>query len=818
MNARNKSQRKTLPIPTSVHVELAIHDTQGPSTQSPPNVASHPPLRRFLGSLLLVAALVAACYAPAVQPPSMPPISSAVTAPAPLAAEAGEIGALAEQAYVFAYPMLENYKTMTINAIDTQSQSYRAPFNQLYHFTELGGPQKTDVVRTNNDTLNSIAWLDLRAEPMVISVPEMPDRYYTFQLVDMYTFNFAYIGTRATGTGAGNYMVASPAWQGDIPAGINGVFQSEGNFVYSLTRTEVDGEEDLQNAQAIQQQYKVQPLSAFLGQPAPPAAPALHFPPFDQAEAQSAGFIEYFNFLLGQVTIDPSEKDLIDSFGRLGVGPNRPFDAEALDPAMRAAIDAGVAIALKTIELEGARLGEHQNGWVLPGQIFGTREEMDGRYLTRAAAAYWGLYGNSLEEAYYPTTKIDPAGNPLDASKNRYVLVFSQEQIPQVNAFWSLTMYDADQMMVANPMNRYSIGDRTEGLQYGADGSLEIYLQSDSPGKDKESNWLPAPDGLFSLTLRMYLPQDSALNPLYAPPGIQKLDSSSTKLTARMLTQPNSLAGPSPSSFNWSPIGATLVYVEPQEGQDMLWLYDAASGEKRLLLDPAGSEANIDVTSAQWSPDGNRLLLTGDDAFWLLDAATGELAQVAAGGGNATSVVFTPDGARVSYVQDNDLYVLDIDSGDVQRLTNDGGETVFNGNLDWVYTEELATRAAQPAYAWSPDVFRCGVAGAAPTDWSYYDTIYTERYMRTPEANPEGYAATNLIDMAGQIEARPLLIHGLADTNVHLQNTVNFIQALEAQDKLFNFVPLPNLSHSFRGDGLVAALSASADYLSACLE
>jgi dipeptidyl-peptidase 4 len=704
-------------------------------------------------------------------------------------------------------------------------------------------------------------------------------------------------------------------------------------------------------------------------------------------------------------------------------------------------------------------------------------------------------------------------------------------------------------------------------------------------------------------------------------------------LTARELIAPGALAGPSPSSFNWSPIGATLAYVEPQDGADMLWLYDAAGGEKRLLLDPAGSEGNIDVTSAQWSPDGNRLLLTGDDAFWLLDAATGELTSLAAGGGDSTSVMFTPDGARVSYVQDNDLYLLDIESSDVQRLTSDGGETVFNGALDWVYTEELATRAAQPAYAWSPDgvwliylrldesavnqdpvtdyrpvpatvsytryptvgtpnptatlhalaqgatapplelplpagaeyvlpfftwtpdsnhalyitvnrdhteltlnrwtpqsgelraliqetasdwinedryaapvfigdgsqflwiserdgfmhlylytaegelvqrltqgdwmidssaynlltpgrpvhvdpegswayftttrtgplerqidrvniasgqieqvsqqpgfhhaalsadgrylvdqysdvatppitaivktdgsgaevlaqaagpaldlpqmarefvtvkaqdgvdlyaqlvkpedfdpaqqyavvvhwyggpglqmvsnrygttnifniierdvlytqegflvwrldnrgsfgrghgfeapifgelgkaaledqlagieylqtlpyvdatrigadgksfggymtlyallnapdVFRCGVAGAAPTDWSYYDTIYTERYMRTPDQNPEGYAATNLIDMAGQIQARPLLIHGLADTNVHLQNTVNFIQALQENDKLFDFVPLPNLSHSFRGNGLVAALSASADYLAACL-
>ena len=718
-------------------------------------------------------------------------------------------------------------------------------------------------------------------------------------------------------------------------------------------------------------------------------------------------------------------------------------------------------------------------------------------------------------------------------------------------------------------------------------------------------------------------------------------EQSATELTARMLTAPNALVGPSPSSFNWSPAAATLAYVEPLDGPDMLWLYDATSGDKKVLLDPTKIPGNIDVTSAQWSPLGDRLLLAGDEALWLLDVRTGQLTSVVENAASVTGQMFTPDGEGISYVQDNDLYVLALADGKVKRLTTDGGETVFNGGLDWVYTEELATRAAQPAYAWSPDgvwliylrldesavhndpvtdyrpvpatvsytryptvgtpnpiatlhamaqgattptlevplpadteyvlpfftwtpdsnhalfttvnrdhtelilnmwtpqsgelraliketaadwinedryaapifigngvndgvsdaeqflwlserdgfmhlylyaqdgtlvkqltqgdwmidssaynlltpgrpvhvdpartwayftttrtsplerqidrvniatgqleqvsqqpgfhlsslssdgsylvdqysavdappitqivktdgsgaaslaeaagpalalpqltrefvtvkahdgtdlyaqlvkpenfdkshkypvvvhwyggpglqmvsnrygttnifniierdvlytqegflvwrldnrgsfgrghgfeapifgelgrsalddqlagieylktlpyvdasrigtdgksfggymtlyallhapdVFRCGVAGAAPSDWRYYDTIYTERYMRTPEINSEGYAATNLIDMASQLQARPLLIHGLADTNVHLQNTVNFIEALEANDKLFDFIPLPNRGHSFKGDGLVAALMASTDYLTGCL-
>ena len=704
-----------------------------------------------------------------------------------------------------------------------------------------------------------------------------------------------------------------------------------------------------------------------------------------------------------------------------------------------------------------------------------------------------------------------------------------------------------------------------------------------------------------------------------------------------MLVQPGAMVGASPANFDWSPTGAQLLYVAPVDneagGQQVLWRYDAGTGETAMVLNPSEHEDNIDVTSAQWSPQGDRLLVTGDTALWLLDLATGDLTPLAQGGSAKTAVMFTPDGAQVTYVQDNDLYLLGIDDGQVQRLTSDGGATVFNGALDWVYTEELATRAAQPAYSWSadgnwliylrldetavhsdpitdyrpvpaavsytryptvgtenptatlhaltpgalapplevplpdgteyilpfftwtpdsnhalfitvnrehtelrlnmwtpqsgelrtlitetapdwinedryaapvflgngeqflwvserdgymhlylygadgtlvrqltegewmidssaynlltpgrpvhvdpaeewayftstrtsplerqiervnigtgelqsvspepglhmaylstdghylvdqysatdvppvtqivktdgsgkevlakaagpaldlpqvqrefvtvkahdgvdlyaqlvkpqdfdpnrkypvvvhwyggpglqmvsnrygttnifniierdvlytqdgylvwrldnrgsfgrghgfeapifgelgkvalddqlagieylktlpyvdaerigtdgksfggymtlygllhaPEILRCGVAGAAPTDWSYYDTIYTERYMRTPEVNPDGYAATNLIDLVPELQARPLLIHGLADTNVHLQNTVNFVQALEANDIEFDFIPLPNSGHSFHGDGLVAALMASEDYLGQCL-
>jgi hypothetical protein len=446
--------------------------------------------------------------------------STQVATPTP---SSEETQAIAEEAYIFAYPMLEDYKTMYIQSVSSTSPTYRAPFNQLTNATVLVGPEFKDVVRPINDTLYSIVWLDLRAEPMAISVPAIPDRYYSFQLVDLYTYNFAYIGTRATGTASGSYLVTGPAWQEDKPSGVTDVFRSEGNFVFCIVRTAVDGQADVPNVAAIQQQYRFQPLSAFLGQPTPTVAPGVNFPPYDQAKALSADFIQYFNFLLGQLVVDPSERDLITKFGRIGIGPNRPFDAASLDTQTQRAINDGVTSALAKIKAKGAQSGQQKNGWNLTPRIFGDRQQMQGQYLVRAAAAYMGLYGNDLEEAYYPSSGHDISGDPLDGSKSTYELIFTKDEIPAVDAFWSLTMYSSpDQLLVENPIQRYSISDRTAGLLLGADGSQQIYIQRESPGADKEANWLPAPNGPFSVTMRMYLPQAQELDPLYAPPSIHK--------------------------------------------------------------------------------------------------------------------------------------------------------------------------------------------------------------------------------------------------------------------------------------------------------
>ncbi len=455
-----------------------------------------------------------------------------------------EAQAIAEKAYIFAYPMLQNYKTMYTQIFDPNNTNPLSPkaFNTLANAPVLMGPDDRVVVRPNNDSFYSIAWLDLRREPVVITVPEIADRYYSFQLVDLYTYNIGYIGTRVTGTAAGNYLIAGPSWDGSVPLGMNGVYRSEGNFVYSLTRTgylvtdTVINNVDI-NVRAIQQQYKVQPLSKFLGQTVPDPPPTA-FPPFDEAAAETVEFISYFNFLLGQLVIggyepDTYEQALIAGFDKIGIGPNWPFDSSTLNSETFNAINAGVKAALDNIKSKAVSLVNTTDGWQLSGRIFGNREAMeqtypdrDELYLVRAAAAHLGLYGNDLEEACYPTALIcadADGGGTLDASGGRnYILKFAPGNFPttKTNGFWSLTMYGSDELLVANSINRYSIGDRTQGIVFGGDGSLTIYIQKDRtgvPGSAEYENWLPAPDGQFQLTLRIYLPD----NVTYAPPGVR---------------------------------------------------------------------------------------------------------------------------------------------------------------------------------------------------------------------------------------------------------------------------------------------------------
>jgi len=437
-----------------------------------------------------------------------------------------EAKAIVEEAYIYAFPMLDNYKMLFVQAVWENSPAYEAPFNQLKNKAVLLGPEYTTIVRPNNDTFYSIVWLDLRSEPMVISVPAITDkRYYSFQLIDLYTHNFDYIGTRKTGFGAGSYVIAGPEWNGEKPKGVDKVIQTECNFAVALGRTQVYSPDDVENAKKVMAGYKAQSLSEFLGTETPAAPTPIDFPAFSPEKVRSAEFVTYLNFILGQLSPHPSEAALLQKFSKIGIGPNTPFDAEQLDPEMRKAIETGIASALVKIEGNLINLGERKNGWKQIAGAFGTREFMQGKYLTRAAAAMFGLWGNTLEEAYYPETSADEDGEPLDGSKHNYALHFDKDEIPPVKAFWSLSMYKLpEQLFIENPINRYVISSATKGLKYNKDGSLDVYIQKDSPGKSKESNWLPAHDGPLSLQARLYWPSPEALDPLYVMPAIKKVN------------------------------------------------------------------------------------------------------------------------------------------------------------------------------------------------------------------------------------------------------------------------------------------------------
>lgn len=415
-----------------------------------------------------------------------------------------EAQAIAADAYLYAYPMLYNYKTLFQQVKDPSFPGYVGGFNRYRHYARGFTPADTDIVTPSNDTPYSWAWLDLRSEPMVVSVPAAPDRYYVLQWFDLYTHNFTYVGSRATGLEAGDYLFAGPHWSGETPEGIKAVFKAETEIVGTLTRTAWTGETDRAGLVAQQRQYRIRPLSEFAGTKPPAPAPEFIFPAWDEARANAATFISYLNFILQFSPKVATEQEAMARFARIGIGAARPFDAQSLDPSMLKAIEAGVAEGQSRLQAQVAKSTSSVD-------LFGTRAFLGEDYvMRRAVGAAMGIYGNSKQEAQYGGFALDADGKPLDGAK-AYVLHFTKDQVPPVKYFWSLTMYSLPQrLLVANAIDRYSIGSRTQGLKTNPDGSVDIYLQSASPGKDRESNWLPTPaSGNYFMALRMYGPEGS---------------------------------------------------------------------------------------------------------------------------------------------------------------------------------------------------------------------------------------------------------------------------------------------------------------------
>lgn len=422
--------------------------------------------------------------------------------------------AIAREGYIYGFPIVESYRTMYASAIDLDNEAYKAPFNTLTHESEVVTSADTDVVTPDLDTLASVLWMDLRAEPVVLSVPAIEDRYYAIQLVDLYKFNFAYISTRTTGNGEGKYLIAGPHWTGEVPEGIEREIRSETDFASAIYRTQLKGAEDLESVKELQAQYTVQPLSEFLGQPRPEPVDSIVFPEPAPPGKPDLTFFETLNFLLQFCPPHPSERELRDKLKRIGVDAGSDFDAAGLRPEIREAIRRGIEAGEAAIASAASTLKVRD--------IAGSRDFLGNDFLKRAAGAKLGRYNDSKEEALQQLYLSDAEGDPLDASEKDYLLRISESELPPVKAFWSITIYDGQtKALVPNAMDRYRISSSMlPNLERDAEGGLTIAIQHEPPVEEQASNWLPAPDGPFYVVMRLYWPELEAYEGPWMPPLI----------------------------------------------------------------------------------------------------------------------------------------------------------------------------------------------------------------------------------------------------------------------------------------------------------
>lgn len=443
-------------------------------------------------------------------------------------AEAGippaEARAIAKEAYIYANPMVDSYRIMHAYFVDRDNPEYKAPWNRIRNIARVYTPEDKAIQTPNSDTPYSMIGLDLRAEPMVLTVPPIEkNRYFSVQLIDLYTYNFDYLGSRATGNGGGNYLIAGPDWKGKTPKGVAKVIRSETTLAIAAYRTQLFNPGDLDNVKKIQAGYTVQPLSAFLGRPAPKPVPVVNFiePLTPVGVKASVDVLAQLNFLLQFCPTNPSEKALMERFAKIGVGQGKVFDVGRLSPEMKKAVEDGIADAWADFAKLKVRIDKDE---IASGDLFGTREYLKNNYLYRMAAAVLGIYGNSKQEAMYPFFTVDSAGQKLTGA-NRYTLRFAPGQLPPINAFWSLTMYGLpESLLVANPMNRYLINSpMLPQLKRDADGGITLYIQNASPGSEKETNWLPAPQGPFIAVMRLYWPQPKAVDGAWKAPQMERV-------------------------------------------------------------------------------------------------------------------------------------------------------------------------------------------------------------------------------------------------------------------------------------------------------
>jgi hypothetical protein len=433
-----------------------------------------------------------------------------------------ELSGLVKKTYVYAFPVYEMYRTR-FGAVYTPQNPTRTDLNQFNHIRALSDHTARQVTTPNNDTLYSSAWLDLSQEPMVFSVPDTAGRYYSMAFMDFYTNNFAYVGRRTTGTKAGDYLVVGPEWSGLAPQGLP-VIKSPTNAVWLLSRILVDGEADLPNVHKLQDQCKLTPLTVWTKSGEAKVKTDLKNPPPAPDPKDPWNFFKIVNLGLTENPPPADEAPLMADFAKIGVGPGQTFDPSRFSEGQRTVILEAVEAAKKGIPAGLAKATKPRDGWGYGAPNIGNYGK---DYELRALIALIGLAAMEKEEAFYVTSRTDKEGKPLNG-ENRYRLRFEKGGMPSVEAFWSLSMYEVTPeqraFFVENPIKRYAIGDRTKGLKTNPDGSLEIYMQQQSPGKELESNWLPTPPGVFRVTFRAYQPKEPILKGEYWLPGIQRVE------------------------------------------------------------------------------------------------------------------------------------------------------------------------------------------------------------------------------------------------------------------------------------------------------
>lgn len=441
--------------------------------------------------------------------------------PLSLPRSAQEANEIAVEAYIYFYPLVTmDLSRRQLTNIEPGKMFGRGPINTFSHMRAFPPADFREVVRPNFDTLYSSCWLDLTSEPMIVTAPDTDGRYYLLPMLDMWTDVFASPGKRTTGTQAGNFAIVPPGWQGELPKGIERI-DAPTRQAWIVGRTQTNGPKDYEAVHRVQEGYKITPLSRWGKEPQPVTIKIdptvdMKTPPLLQINTMPAA--KYFGYAAELMKVNAphiTDQPIVARMKRLGIEVGKSFDVERADPIIRSALEQASANGLKAMKAKLPTLARRVNGWQMNTDTMGVYGTY---YLKRAIVTMVGLGANLPEDAIYPLNLADNEGKEL-VGTSRYRLRFQQADLPPVEAFWSVTLYDNDGFQVANSLNRFAIGNR-DALKYNEDGSLDLYIQADSPGKETESNWLPAPQGPFNLAMRLYSPRSSALTGEWSPPPV----------------------------------------------------------------------------------------------------------------------------------------------------------------------------------------------------------------------------------------------------------------------------------------------------------